>query len=122
MNLTEYTKATGMFLKAQDIKDKPEAVFVIKTEGEMVTSDKFGVTRLHLQGDFAGEEKTFDVSKTNARVIEEKLGNDTSKWIGKGLVLETYRTKTSDGKMVDALNVKEITEVKDPDKPEVVKM
>ena len=111
-----------MFLKAQDVMDKPEAVFVIKTEGEMVKSEKFNTTRLHLVGEFAGEEKTFDVSKTNARFIEEKIGADTSKWVGKALVLETYRTKTSDGKMVDALNVKGITEVKDPDKPEVVKI
>lgn len=119
MEITEYTKPAGMFLKAQDVKDKPEAVFVIKTEGEMVTSDKFNTTRLHLIGEFAGEEKTFDISKTNARFIEEKLGDDTKKWIGKVLVLETYRTKTSDGKMVDALNVKEVT---DPDKVEVVKV
>jgi len=119
MDLTEYTKAAGMFLKAQDVKDKPEAVFVITTEGEMVTSDKFNVTRLHLLGEFDGEVKTFDVSKTNARFIEEKLGTDTSKWIGKVLVLETYRTKTSDGKMVDALNVKD---VQDTDKVEVQKI
>lgn len=108
MDLKEYTKATGTFLKAQDIKDKPEAVFVITTEGEMVTSEKFGTTRLHLEGEFADEVKTFDISKTNARFIEEKLGADTLKWVGKVLVLETYRTKTSDGKMVDALNVKEV--------------
>ena len=119
MDLTEYIKATGMFLKASDVMDKPEGVFVITSEGEMVTSEKFGTTRLHLEGEYAGELKTFDVSKTNARFIEEKLGADTSKWIGKILVLETYRTKTSEGKRVDALNVKD---VKDADKVETVKM
>ena len=75
MDLTDYTKATGMFLKAQDVKDKPEAVFVIKTEGEMVKSEKFGTTRLHLEGEFAGEPKIFDVSKTNARFIWDARHN-----------------------------------------------
>ena len=55
------------------------------------------------------QERTFDCSKTNARTIEEKLGTaDTSKWIGKHLVFETYKTKTSEGKLTDAVNVKEI--------------
>ena len=114
MDLTEYTKSAGNFLKAQDVIDKPQAVFVIITDGEMVQSEKFGTTRLHLKGEFAGESKTFDVSKTNARFIESKLGADTSKWIGKVLVLETYRTKTSDGKMTDAINVRDVTEVTNP--------
>ena len=122
MDLTDYTKATGMFLKASDVKDKPEAVFVIINEGDMVVSEKFGNTRLHLQGEFAGEQKTFDCSKTNARFIEEKLGTDTSKWIGKILVLEVYRTKTSDGKMTDALNVKQVTDKFDESKIETVKV
>jgi len=118
MDIQDYTKATGMFLKAQDVKDNPTEVFVIKSEGEMVTSEKFGNTRLHLVGEFAKEDKTFDVSKTNARFIEDKLGPDTKKWIGKSLVLEVYRTKTSDGKMTDALNIKDVV---DPEKLEVIK-
>lgn len=108
MDVTQYTKAAGIFLKAQDIIDNPEGVFVITSEGEFVTSDKFHVERLHLTGEFNKEVKTFDCSKTNARFVEEKLGKDTKTWIGKVLVLESYRTKTSDGKMVDAINVKEV--------------
>jgi len=109
MDLTKYTKQVGMFLKASDVKANPKAMFVITAEGEMVTSEKFGNERLHIEGEFAGEQKLFDCSKTNARFIEAKLGSDTKKWMGKALVLEVYKTKTSDGKMVDALNVKEIS-------------
>jgi len=112
MDVTKYTKQTGQFLKAVDVKDNPKAVFVILSEGVMVTSEKFGNERLHIEGEFASEPKVFDCSKTNARVIETKLGTDTKKWIGKTLVLEVYRTKTSEGKMTDALNVKEVLENK----------
>jgi len=108
MDISNYTKSGGLFLKAEDIKAHPEAVFVVTGEGEMVTSEKFGNLRLHIPGEFKGEEKTFDCSKTNARTIAETLSSDTSKWIGKTLVLEAYRTKVSDGRMVDAINVKEI--------------
>ena len=107
MDVTNYTKATGIFLKAKDLINNPEAVFVITAEGEFVTSEKFHVERLHLAGEFNKEPKTFDCSKTNARFVEGKFGKDTKTWIGKILVLESYRTKTSDGKMVDAINVKE---------------
>ena len=70
MDVTKYTKQTGQFLKASDVKDKPKAVFVILSEGEMITSEKFGNERLHIEGEFASEPKVFDCSKTNARVIE----------------------------------------------------
>lgn len=106
MEIGEYTKQSGAFLKAQDVNDNPEAVFMITSEGEMVKSDKFDVIRLHLEGEFNKEPKIFDCSKTNARFIQETLGEDTKKWVGKGLMLETYKTKTSDGKLVEAINVK----------------
>jgi len=108
MEISKYTKAQGMFLKAEDVKNNPKAVFLITTEGEMVKSEKFGNERLHLQGTFAEEDKTFDCSKTNSRAIAQVLGEETKKWIGKGIVFEIYKTKTSDGKLVEALNVKEI--------------
>ena len=108
MQIGEYVKPAGNYLKGSDILENPIAKFTIKTEGDLVVSEKFGGSRLHLLGEFNGEEKTFDCSKTNARFIAEKLGVDTINWVGKNLVLETYRTKTSEGKMVDAINVKEV--------------
>ena len=109
MDVSNYTKQRGSFLKAEDVNAEPEALWEIIGEGEMVTSDKFNVTRLHLPVKKGNEEKIFDCSKTNARVIEEAVGSsDTKQWIGKFLILETYRTKTSDGKLVDAINVKQV--------------
>ena len=112
MEITEYVKAGGTFLKADDVIQHPTATFVIANEGTMVPSERFGNTRLHLEGEFNGEPKIFDCAKTNARVITEKAGGDTSKWIGKELVFETYKTKTSDGKLVDAISVKEVKDKK----------
>jgi hypothetical protein len=36
------------------------------------------------------------------------MGPDTVKWIGAELSFETFKTRTSEGKMVDAINVKQI--------------
>jgi len=111
MDIANYVKPAGMFLKAEDIKALPpnqEAVFIIVEEPQMVTSEKFGNERLHMVGEFNKEPKTFDCSKTNARTIAEVFGNDTKNWIGKSLILESYKTKVSDGRMVDAINVKAV--------------
>jgi len=51
------------------------------------------------------KEFVFDCSKTNARIIEASLGKDTKSWIGKQILLETYKTKTTEGKMTSAVNV-----------------
>ena len=107
VDIEGYTKASGMFLKAADIIEQPNVEFVIKEEGQMVPNEKYGGERLHLQGTFGDDERTFDCSKTNARFISEKLSTDTGKWVGAKLILETYRTKTSEGKMTDAINVKD---------------
>jgi len=107
VNIDGYTKASGMFLKAADVIESPETIFVITEEGEMVENEKFGGQRLHLKGTFGEEERIFDCSKTNARFISEKLSTDTATWVGAKLTLETYRTKTSAGVMTDALNIKD---------------
>ena len=108
MEIDNYVKPQAMFLKADDVASKPEELFHIVGEGKVIVSEKFGNERLHILGKFGDEEKTFDCSKTNARTISEKLGNDTIKWIGKSLKLETYKTKTSEGKLVDAINVAKV--------------
>lgn len=111
MEIAEYTKAPGNFLKAEDVNATPNAIWLMQDEGEMVKSEKFDTTRLHISvvsENAPKETKTFDMSKTNARFVENILGTDTKAWIKQGLILETYRTKTSEGKMVDAINVKEV--------------
>ena len=108
MDIADYTKPAGNFLKADEVLALPEAVFIITAAGEMKTSEKYGNERLHLPGEFNKEVKIFGCSKTNARTVAETLGSDTSKWIGKSLVLEVYKTKTSDGTMVNAINVKAV--------------
>ena len=108
MEIKDYVKAAGNFLKADDITSNPTASFVVKSEGAMKVSEKFGNERLHIEGTFGEEDKIFDCSKTNARTISEKLGANTKDWIGHTLTFETYKTKTSDGKLVDAINIKEV--------------
>lgn len=108
MDITNFTKQQGEFLKAEIVNTNQNALFEIVGEAEIVHNDKYDTNRLHIPIKFGEAEYIFDCSKTNSRTISEVLGNDTKKWIGKHLVLETYRTKTSDGKMTDAINVKEV--------------
>jgi len=106
--IDKFTEQKGLFLKADDIQKNPGVIFKITGEGLITKSEKFQNERLHIPGTFGKDEKTFDCSKTNARTIKEVLGDDTANWIGAELSFETYRTKTSDGKMTDAINVKQI--------------
>jgi len=105
-DVSEFTKATGDFLKADKVGK--ELVVQINGEAEVVRNETYNTDRLHIPVLSNGNQFTFDCSKTNARTISKTLGNDTASWNGKELVLETYRTKTSDGKMVDAINVKSV--------------
>lgn len=108
MDISNFTKKQGDFLKSNIVNENQNALFEIIGESEVVHNEKFDTDRLFVPVKLGEKEYTFDCSRTNARAIEEKLGSDTSKWKGKHLVLETYRTKTSDGKMTDAINVKEV--------------
>jgi hypothetical protein len=109
MDVSTYTKQQGNFLKAEEVNANPDALWEITAEGEIVHSDKFNVDRLHLPLKCGEKEVIFDCSKTNARTIEEELKTpDTKNWVGKHLMLETYKTKTSDGKLVEAINVKSV--------------
>jgi hypothetical protein len=108
MKITEFVKAKGSFLKAEEVKSRPDAVFVIVEEPLVVDKEYKGQKsqRIHVEGEFDKEQRTFDMSKTNARFIAKELGDDTKAWIGHQLFLETYKTKTTDGKLTDAINVK----------------
>ena len=108
MDITEFTKQQGQFLKADDVEKSQSKIFVIKEEAEVVHNEKYDTDRLHIYGELDAQEFVFDCSKTNSRTISEALGNNTKEWIGKSLVLETYKTKTTEGKMTLAINVKEI--------------
>jgi len=113
MDITDYTKGKGEFLKAEDIiqkernKEDPAAVFLVTDYGKMVVN-KFGNDRLHIGGEFDGECKILDLSSTNARIIVSLYGEETSEWIGKSIILETYKTKSSEGKLIDAIAVAEL--------------
>ena len=96
---------TGSFLTAEEVKKGADKL-VITGEGEFVTN-KFGSERLHIPIEVNKEKKIFDCSKTNASIISDALGSDTKTWIGCIVYLETYKTKTNEGKLVDAINVKE---------------
>ena len=104
MDISNYV-VTGKFLTAEDVKKGFDRV-VITAEGEFVTN-KFGSERLHIPVEFKSEAKTFDCSKTNAEIISKVLGEETKTWVGAIVYLETYKTKTNEGKLVDAINVKE---------------
>ena len=107
-NIDKFTEPKAMFLKAVDVIAHSDEVFKITSEAILTRSEKFQNDRLHIPGLFGKDEKIFDCSKTNARIIQESLGPDTIKWVGAELMFETFKTRTSDGKMVDAINVKTV--------------
>ena len=106
MKVGEFTKQQGNFLKASELKADTEAVIV--GEAKLVHNERYDTDRVHIPIEVKEIAFIFDCSKTNARTITEALGEETNDWIGKKLVLEKYKTKTSDGNLVDAINVKEI--------------
>lgn len=105
--IESFVAPTGNFLKAEHLKENP-TIAVVTGEAEIVHNEKYDVDRLHIPVEIEAKAFTFDCSKTNARTIAATLGDDTKNWIGKELMLEQYKTKTSDGAMVDAINVKGI--------------
>lgn len=110
MDVKDFTKQSG-FLRADDIKTRPNGrgFFVILQEGELVDNERFKKIDLHLRGDFYGKEIIFNCNKTNARKIEETTkSSDTRDWVGKVLALETVKTRTGDGKVVDGMNIYEV--------------
>ena len=105
MDVQEYTKQQGSFLKASDVKSNPDALYEITGEGELITN-KFGNVRLHIPVKCGETAFIFDMNKTNARFAEQLFKtSDTKNWIGKMLKLNTYRTKTPDGTMTDAIDI-----------------
>lgn len=115
MDVSEFTKATGTYLKPEEVKKAlPNAIFVIIDEAKIVDSpfkDKKGniQKRIQVEGEFNKEARIFDMNKTNARTVEKALGSDSKKWIGAQLVLEVYKTRTGDSlELKDAINVKEV--------------
>ncbi len=108
MDINDFVKQKGEFLKAEVVSKNPNALFEIVDEAKLVHNDKYDTDRLHIPLRYSEVEYVFDCSRTNAKTIAEKLGPDTKKWIGKFLILETYKTKTSEGKMTDAINVKSV--------------
>lgn len=108
MDINEFVKQQESFLKATDVNESPTKIFVPLEEAQVVHNEKFDTDRLHIHGEMDAQKFIFDSSRTNARTISLELGEDTEKWIGKKIHLETYLTKTSNGKMVEAINVSKI--------------
>ena len=111
MQITDFVKPTGMFLKAEDVKKaEPNANFIITVEPVLVDKEYKGVKskRIHAEGEMNKTQFIFDMSKTNARIVAKALGDDTKTWIGHQLILETYKTKTSTMGLTDAINVKSV--------------
>jgi hypothetical protein len=121
MDIKELTKQQGMFMKAEDVKANPNAEFKITSEGEFVDNERFKKRDFHLKGTWNDEERILNCNKTNARIIEARLGSNSANWVNKTLKLETYKTRTTDGKLVDSINVADVLDENKqsiPEKPQ----
>lgn len=110
MDITNFTKANLSYIKPKEVKENPTAVFIITTEPTLVESDFKGQksVKVHCEGEWNKERRSIDLSKTNARTVSKVLGDDTKTWIGHQMFFEVYKTKTSDGTLTDAINVREV--------------
>ena len=110
VNLDNFTKANLTYIKPKEVKENPEAVFVITNEPTLVETDYKGQksVKVHCEGEWNKEKRSIDLSKTNARNVTTVLGAETNTWIGHQLLFEVYKTKTSDGSLTDAINIKEV--------------
>ena len=113
-NIEEFTKAGGKFLKAEEVINSPDKAFIIHGPCELIIDEKYGSERLHIEGSFEGNEKTFNASRTNARTISDTLGPETDTWVGTVLTLETYKSKLADGKLVNVINVLKVKPAQAP--------
>lgn len=110
MDITTFTKTSGLFLKSEEVKKYPNAPLIIINEPKLIDTEFEGKKsqKLRIEGEFNQEARLFDMSKTNARIVEKALGSDTSKWIGKQLFLSIYQTMSSKGKLVDAILIRDV--------------
>ena len=106
VDISDFTKQQGEFLKAEHIGEGKKATII--GVAEQTHNEKYDTDRLHIPVSVDDKEFVFDCSKTNARTISDVLGTETSTWVKAILELETYKTKTSDGKMVQAINVSKV--------------
>lgn len=113
MDISNFTKAGSMYLKAENVIKAKVPVFTIVGEPKLVDKEFEGkkTQSLQVEGELDSVSYKFDLSKTNARIASETLGNDTAKWNGSQLVLETYKNRNSKGVLVDAINVKEVKKI-----------
>ena len=113
MDISEFTKAGSMYLKAENVLKAKNPILTITAEAKLVDKEFEGKKSqaLQVEGDLDAVAYKFDLSKTNARIVSDVLGSDTKKWIGSQLVLETYKTKNSKNVLVDAINIKEVKRI-----------
>ena len=93
----------GAFIKAADLGGKSCAITIASVGIEKVGDDEKPVLR------FEGSQQGFVLNKTNAMLIGDMLGDDTTSWTGQRV--ELYPTKTQMGaKLVDCIRVRAVGE------------
>lgn len=104
VDTTEYIESE--FVKAAQIPMGGRKV-VVTGPGDFVET-KFG-SQLLVQVEIGGQQKKLGMNKTNTRQVSEEFGIDTQSWVGKTLILTTFRVKNKAGEMVDAIDVRPVS-------------
>ena len=100
------------FLKAEDLQGKKVRLTVAGVAMEKLGDDTKPVMA------FRGTDKKFVLNRTNASMMQELFGDESSDWVGKPIML--YPTKTNyQGKMVPCLRIEEAPalKAKEPEPP-----
>ena len=101
--MTKIEKQTGDYLKGEFVKEKGITQLKITSEPKDVQGD-FGIKlecKVSYDGFSTGSPSTWTLNKKSRNALIDKLGNDTAKWIGFVVPIETAITEKGRAIYVD---------------------
>jgi hypothetical protein len=101
--MTTIEKQTGNYLKGDFVKEKGITQLKITSEPKDVQGD-FGIKlecQVSYEGFNTGSPSTWTLNKKSRNALIDKLGNDTEKWIGFTVPVETAITEKGRAIYVD---------------------
>ena len=100
LKASAFTSGASNYVKSDDVKAGPQK-FVVSSVEPSETPDKKPALQLVFEGG-----KKLTLNKTNARVMQGLIGDDTDTWIGKTIIVSFDPTVMYAGKMVGGIRVR----------------
>lgn len=118
MNINDFYTTESKWLKASDLKNKEGRAIKVKLTIDHAEVVEFKDNTKKLAVMFRGKEKGLVLNKTNAQLIAEQHGSDSSGWAHKEISI--YPTTTDfGGERVECIRVEQyVPEASDSDGPD----